>query len=208
MWRDRASIAERVRQDGCNALTCRYEDRHEECEHNGWWGPAGSDEHSGEKVNTTEHEDREFIRRCETIIGTLPIRHPFELRAFLKAVGQQRGMTVVLGRMSTTRGGVSGLLARSREECWLMVAAKAAPAHVAHIAFHEVGHWMLGHPGDHLCRRRTHPGDRREAEAEQFAYLLRAHVQTAAARQRERLPPGRTALRAAFGSRRHLCADA
>ncbi|MEV6644295.1 hypothetical protein [Amycolatopsis sp. NPDC051371] len=117
-------------------------------------------------------------------------------------------MTVVLGRMPSTRGGATGLLVRAREQCWLMVAAKAAPAHVAHIVFHEVGHWVLDHPGDHLCRRRTHPGDHREAEAEQFAYLLRAHVRAGAARHRERLPPGRTALRAAFGSRRHLCADA
>jgi hypothetical protein len=180
-----------------------------ERQHRGAGGePAEHGQQHGENLVTTGREDREFIRRCESIIGSLPIRYPFELRAFLKAVGRQRGMTVVLGRMSTTRGGASGLLARSREECWLMVAAKAAPAHVAHIAFHEVGHWVLGHPGDHACRRRAHPGDRWEAEAEQFAYLLREYVTTGAARQPGRLPPGRTALRAAFGTRRHLCADA
>jgi hypothetical protein len=160
------------------------------------------------KVSTTEHGDQDFIRRCETIISTLPIRHPFELRAFLDAVGRQQGMSVVLGRMPTRRGGASGLLARSREECWLMVAAKAAPAHAAHIAFHEIGHWILGHPGDYACGRRTHPDGRWEVEAEQFACLLREHVKAGAARHRDRLPPGRTALRAAFGSRRHLCADA
>jgi hypothetical protein len=171
-------------------------------------GPAGNIEHTGVKVSTTEYGDQEFIRRCETIISTLPIRHPFELRAFLDAVGRQRGMSVVLGRMPTRRGGASGLLARSREECWLMVAAKAVPAHAAHIAFHEVGHWVLGHPGDYVCGRRTRSDDRWEVEAEQFACLLREHVKTGAAHRADRLPPGRTALRAAFGSRRHLCADA
>jgi hypothetical protein len=170
-------------------------------------GPAGNIEHTGVKVSTAEYGDQQFVRRCETIINTLPIHHPFELRAFLDAVGQQRGMTVVLGRIPTRRGGASGLLARSREECWLMVAAKATPAHRTHIAFHEVGHWVLGHPGDHLCTRRTHLDDRWEAEAEQFAHLLRAHVRAGAARHRARLPPGHTALRAAFGARRHLCTD-
>ncbi len=88
-----------------------------------------------------------------------------------------------------------------------MVAAKAVPAHAVHIAFHELGHWVLGHPGDYACGRRTRPDDRWEVEAEQFACLLREHVKTGAARRADRLP-GRTALRAAFGSRRHLCADA
>jgi hypothetical protein len=158
-------------------------------------------------VNTTGYEDREFIRRCETIIAALPIRYPFELRAFLNAVGKQRGMTVVLGRMPTGCCGTNGLLLRVRERCWLVVAAAAVPAHVAHIAFHEVGHWVLGHSDAYACGRRTRPDDRWEAEAEQFAYLLRAHVRAGTARHRDRLPPGRTALRAAFGARRHLCAD-
>ncbi|WIX85812.1 hypothetical protein [Amycolatopsis sp. DG1A-15b] len=159
-------------------------------------------------MSTTEHGEQEFMRRCETIISALPIRHPFELRAFLDALGQQQGMSVILGRMPLRRGGVSGLLARTREECWLTVVAKAVPAHAAHIAFHEIGHWILGHPGNHACGRRTRPDDRWEVEAEQFACLLREHVKAGAARHRDRLPPGRTALRAAFGSRRHLCADA
>jgi hypothetical protein len=173
-------------------------------------GPVGSrldtTDVQGENLVTTPQEEREFIRRCESIIATLPIRYPFELRAFINAVGAQRGVRVHLGRMRAGRG-ASGLLLRAKDECWLLVAATAAPVHVAHIAFHEIGHWVLGHPGDDLCRRRTHRGDRREAEAEQFAYLLRAHVRAGAARRHDRLPPGRTALRAAFGSRRHLCAD-
>jgi hypothetical protein len=171
-------------------------------------GPAENIEHTGETVGTIEYRDQQFVRRCETIISALPIRHPFELRAFLDAVGQQRGMSVVLGRMPLKRGGASGLLARTREECWLTVVAKAVPAHAAHIAFHEIGHLILGHPGDYVCGRRTRPDDRWEVEAEQFACLLREHVRAGAARHRDRLPPGRTALRAAFGSRRHLCADA
>ncbi|MEV6871730.1 hypothetical protein [Amycolatopsis sp. NPDC051128] len=118
-------------------------------------------------------------------------------------------MTVVLGRMPSGRGGTSGLLVRMRTQCWLGVAAAAVPAHVFHIAFHEVGHWLLGHPGDYVCGRRTSADDRREIEAEQFADLLQAHVRAGTARHRDRhLPPGRTALRAAFGARRHLCADA
>lgn len=164
-------------------------------------------ERTGAIVSTTDHRNHEFIRRCETIISALPIRHPFELRAFLDALGQQQGMPVILGRMPLRRGGASGLLARTREECWLTIVAKAVPAHAAHIAFHEIGHWILDHPGTYACGRRTSPDDGWEIEAEQFACLLREYVNAGAARHRDRLP-GRTALRAAFGSRRHLCADA
>ncbi|MBE1493165.1 hypothetical protein H4696_000265 [Amycolatopsis lexingtonensis] len=159
-------------------------------------------------MNYTRNEDEEFRRRCESLIATLPIRYPFELRAFLKAVGKQREMTVVLGRMLTGRSGTSGLLVRMRTECLLGVAAAAVPTHVYHIVFHEVGHWVLEHPGDYVCSRRTGTGSQRELEAEQFAHQLQAHVRAGTARHRDRqLPPGRTALRAAFGARRHLCAD-
>ena len=162
----------------------------------------------GRKLNHTRNEDEEFLRRCESIIAKLPIRYPFELRAFLKAVGKQRGMTVVLGRMLIGRSGTSGLLVRMRTECLLGVAAAAVPAHVFHIVFHEVGHWVLDHPGDYVCSRRTSTGDQREIDAEQFAHLLQAHVRAGTTRHRDRqLPPGRTALRAAFGARHHLCAD-
>ncbi|WP_146060495.1 hypothetical protein [Amycolatopsis sp. CA-128772] len=117
-------------------------------------------------------------------------------------------MTVVLGRMATGRSGTSGLMMRMRTECLLGVAAAAVPTHVFHIVSHEIGHWLLDHPGDYVCRRRTSTGNQHELEAEQFADLLQAHVRAGTARHRDRqLPPGRTALRAAFGARRHLCAD-
>ncbi len=159
-------------------------------------------------MGTTRYDDQELIRHCDSIIATLPIQYPFELRAFLDALGEQRETAVVLGRMPTGRGGASGLLVRARTQCWLGIAAAAVPAHVAHIAYHEIGHWLLGHPGDYVCGRRSCPDDRCEVEAEQFAYRLRAHIRAGMTRHRDRLPPGRTALRAAFGSRRHLCADA
>ncbi|MEA5366237.1 hypothetical protein VA596_42375 [Amycolatopsis sp., V23-08] len=159
-------------------------------------------------MNHTRNEDQEFRRRCETIIATLPIRYPFELRAFLKAVGKQREMTVVLGRMLTGRSGTTGLMMRVRTDCLLGVAAAAAPAHVYHIVFHEIGHWVLDHPGDYVCSRRTSTENQRELDAEQFAHQLQAHVRAGTTRHRYRhLPPGRTALRAAFGARHHLYAD-
>jgi hypothetical protein len=159
-------------------------------------------------VETREYEDHEFIRHCDSIIATLPIRYPFDVHAFIDAFGEQRGIAVVLGRMPAGRGGTSGLLVRARTQCWLGIAAAAVPAHVAHITYHEIGHLVLGHPGDYVCGRRSCPDDRWEIEAEQFAYRLRAHIRAGMARHRDRLPPGRRALRAAFGSRRHLCADA
>lgn len=159
-------------------------------------------------MNHTRNEDEEFRRRCETITATLPIQYPFELRAFLKALGKQRGMTVVLGRMATGRSGTSGLMMRVRTECLLGVAAAAVSTHVYHIVFHEIGHWLLDHPGDYVCGRRTSSENQRELDAEQFADLLQAYVRAGTARHRDRqLPPGRMALRAAFGARRHLCAD-
>ena len=158
---------------------------------------------------TNRQDGPSFTEHCEKIINSLPIRFPFELTAFLAAVGEQRGVPIALWRMTPGRCRRTGMLLRTYQQIYVLVASKTDPVHVSHIAFHELGHLLLGHGSDRACakagRLRVRCGSEDEEQAERFAYLLSAHVRAGAARHRRPGSRAQEQLRAAFGSRRHLC---
>ena len=143
-----------------------------------------------------------FSRHCEEIIASLPIRFPFELRAFLTAVGDQRGVPIELWRMTPTRMGRSGMVLRTYRRIYLLVASRTDSVHLTHIAFHELGHLLLGHSSDLVCATgstRQAAEGRQEEQAEEFAYALYACVRSGAREHRVRASRPRAQLRAAFG---------
>jgi len=158
---------------------------------------------------TDRQDGRHFTRHCEEIINSLPMRFPFELTAFLAAVGEQRGVSITLWRMTPGRCGRTGMLLRTYRQIYVLVTSKTDPVHVSHIAFHELGHLLLGHGSDRGCatagQSRSDCEREEEVQAERFAYLLSAHVRAGVAQHRRRGSRAQVQLRAAFGSRRHLC---
>ncbi len=152
---------------------------------------------------------RDFDRRCQAIIESLPIRFPFELGAFLADVGKQRGVPIELWRMTPQRPDRTGMMVRACQRVYVFVASRTDPLHVSHIAFHELGHLLLGHASNRECTAPGRgPGGTHEVEedhAERFAHLLSARVRDGAWRDRARMSRQQLELRAAFGSRRYLC---
>ncbi|WP_158889004.1 hypothetical protein [Amycolatopsis anabasis] len=151
------------------------------------------------------HDRREFARRCEELIDSLPIRVPFEVTAFLAELGEQRGTPLLLWRMNPDPTLPSGMLVRTVSGDYLFVVRGTSAGHLRHIVFHEVGHLVLRHPLDRVCGvpGERHFLDEEEAEAERFAYLLAARIRAAELQCRVSGPQGQ--LRSAFGSRRQFC---
>jgi len=152
---------------------------------------------------------RGFDRHCGAIIDSLPIRFPFELNAFLAAVGRQHGMPITLWRMQPRRAGKTGMMVRTRNGIYVFVASQTDPHHTAHVAFHELGHLLLDHPGNSECAMpdsgSAGAASAEECQAERFAHLLLARVHAGAWRDRVRMSRRQWELRASFGARRSTC---
>src|SRR3954451_2385927 len=121
---------------GCHHITLRWQVPHRD---EGYARVAMTDDR------------REFSRRCENLISELPIAFPFELTTFLGAVGEQLGHPLELWRMNQVGSKRTGLLLRMIPQNIVCVVRGTTPAHLRHIAFHELGHLLLEHGGNREC---------------------------------------------------------
>ncbi|WP_410659450.1 hypothetical protein [Amycolatopsis sp. lyj-112] len=155
---------------------------------------------------TNTQDGGELHRRCEEIIRSLPVRYPFELNAFLCAVGMQQGIPIELWRMNHVRSTRTGQLLRTYLRNYVFVVRRTTAWHARHIAFHEVAHLLLGHPSERICvtSPRSSVRGTEEEHAEYFAYLLSDYVRAGERAHRRRVTGARRQLLSAFGSRRHL----
>ncbi|WP_169527024.1 hypothetical protein [Sciscionella marina] len=110
-------------------------------------------------------------------------------------------------RMSQANALAPGMLVRTVDEDFLVLADEVSPSHGQHILCHEIGHVVLDHPVRRSCGMSgdalAEPFDAdTEVEAERFAYLLGWRL-----RRQLRRPPltsSQLQLRSVFGARRHL----
>jgi hypothetical protein len=171
-------------------------------------GRLGSTSQGGDTLMALWHTEAAFTRRCERLIDDLTIRYPFELTAFLKRLGEERGKPLTLWRMNPNNSLPTGMLVDTHDEGCLFVVRDISPSFLRHIAFHEVGHMLLEtvcHSSPDAPAPANAESDQ-EKQAERFAYLLTAHVSAGDRRHcNTRATGAQLQLRSAFGSRRQLC---
>ncbi|MEU5429124.1 hypothetical protein AB0H73_26520 [Streptomyces olivoreticuli] len=135
---------------------------------------------------------RRLRRRCQQVIGGIPIPDPFsaqELCARL-AVERDRPLRLLALPTPTVPGTPSGLLLAVDTEDFILYDAQTSPLHQEHIIVHEIGHLVCNHRsavddrelhrhldiGDPRSVRqvlaRIRYGDEQEQEAEMIATLI------------------------------------
>lgn len=137
------------------------------------------------------------------LLEALPWPQPFTMPVFLQALGQHRGRPIRVLRASL-RTLPCGLVMRTNDVDYVVVARSPSPVHARHILLHELGHLLLEHPSAEaaaLTNPRVLSDPDAERQAELFAILARLWIEHRQASPRE--PPQsweEQQLRATFGA--------
>lgn len=84
-------------------------------------------------------------RRCDELIRTLPIPHPFDMPTFLNRLAQHRRRHIELVPVALSAALPCGLLISTDDADYVCHAVDTSPLHAQHIVMHEVGHLVFGH---------------------------------------------------------------
>ncbi|MBT2387706.1 hypothetical protein [Streptomyces sp. ISL-11] len=135
---------------------------------------------------------RNLRRRCQKVIGSIPVPDPFSAQALCARLAEERGRPLRLLALPTPTvpGTPSGLLLSVESEDFILYDAQTSPLHQEHIIVHEIGHLVCNHRSvaddielrrhldiaDPGSVRRVLPriayGDEQEQEAEMIATLI------------------------------------
>lgn len=90
---------------------------------------------------------RQAWRTFEEIAAGLTIPDPWDTKAFLTILGQERGRPIELRPVITRPGTPCGLLLSTDRADYVFYASNTTPFHQLHIQCHETAHLLCGHIG-------------------------------------------------------------
>lgn len=86
-----------------------------------------------------------FRSRCEQLLATLSLSHPFDVGEFLAAVAERRGRRIERIAAPLPATLPCGMLISTDDVDYIIHAVDTTPLHGQHIEMHEVGHLLLDH---------------------------------------------------------------